>query len=290
MTVPHHTPSPAGDAPSASPAPAFLPVPLRPRGDGWTSERQRAFIEALADGGSVRAAAASVGMSEQSAHALRRRAGASSFALAWEAALEAATARLTAAAIDRAIHGVAHPVFYKGEIVGERRHYDNRLAMFLIAMQERRRLNRMVLRHNAQHAPLSLYRTGAGGEGAPPSDPPDPDIVLADWDGFMDRLEAGTADTPAPTAPTPAVKEEAWSDNYYEVWEEAYGVWRTSKLPPEGEDADMIGIPRESYSRAPTRAELQEVYDEDHEEMSVGERRSLLAAIAAAPEHHGDAG
>lgn len=280
MTEPHHTPTPADEAPPAASAPAFLPVPLRPRGDGWTPERQRAFIEVLADEGSVRAAAASVGMSEQSAHALRRRAGAGSFSLAWDAALEAATARLAAAAIDRAIHGVAHPVFYKGEIVGERRHYNDRLAMFLIAMQERRRLNRLILRHNAR--PLGVVRPE-------PPEPPDPDLVLADWEGFMRRLEAGEADAPAPPPPDPAVADELWDDDRYEVWEEAYGVWRTNKLPPEGEDAHLIGASLDSYSRAPTRAELQEVYDEDHEDMGVRECRSLLAAIAAAPETPGDA-
>ena len=42
------------------PLPAFEPVPRKFRHDGWTPERQKAFIEALADGGSVGRAVAQV--------------------------------------------------------------------------------------------------------------------------------------------------------------------------------------------------------------------------------------
>ena len=58
---------------------AFTPVPLRTRRDGWTPERQRRYVAALAFTGSGRLAAASVGMSVQSACHLRRRAGSASF-------------------------------------------------------------------------------------------------------------------------------------------------------------------------------------------------------------------
>ena len=45
--------------------PGFTPVPRQcPRHDGWTDERQRAFIEALADTGSVAAACKAVSMSD----------------------------------------------------------------------------------------------------------------------------------------------------------------------------------------------------------------------------------
>lgn len=40
------------------PIPEFAPVPRKYRHDGWTPERQKAFIEALADCGSVTRAAA----------------------------------------------------------------------------------------------------------------------------------------------------------------------------------------------------------------------------------------
>jgi len=62
------TPSPAGPA-----LPPFAPIPLRPRHDGWTPARQRAFIVALAETACVEEAAAHVGLSRAAAYALRRR-------------------------------------------------------------------------------------------------------------------------------------------------------------------------------------------------------------------------
>jgi hypothetical protein len=41
--------------PGPLPIPDFAPVPRKYRFDGWTAERQRAFIAALAETGSVRA-------------------------------------------------------------------------------------------------------------------------------------------------------------------------------------------------------------------------------------------
>src|SRR5205085_11374170 len=46
------------------PVPEFAPVPRKYRHDGWTPERQKAFIEALADCGSVTRAAAMVNMAQ----------------------------------------------------------------------------------------------------------------------------------------------------------------------------------------------------------------------------------
>jgi hypothetical protein len=69
--------------------PAFTPVPGRARRDGWTEERQRAFIAALDGTGCVGRAAAAVGMSRKSAYRLRRRKGAESFAAAWDSIMAA---------------------------------------------------------------------------------------------------------------------------------------------------------------------------------------------------------
>lgn len=38
--------------------------------------------------------------------------------------------------LERAIEGTATPIFYKGELVGERRRYDDRLAMFALRMRD----------------------------------------------------------------------------------------------------------------------------------------------------------
>lgn len=116
--------------------PDFEPARPRPRLDGWTPNRQVAFIQALAESGCVADACRAVGMSERSAYALRARPDAISFRNAWEVALDYAVRRLGDAALSRAINGVAVPVFYRGEQVGERRHYDERLAMFLLRYRD----------------------------------------------------------------------------------------------------------------------------------------------------------
>lgn len=117
--------------------PNFVPVPLRHREDGWTAMRQVAFIEALAQSGCVKAAAESVGMSVQSAYKLRQHFGASMFRTAWDKALDFAIHRLADAALSRAIHGVARPIVYQGQIIGERRYYDERLTQFLLRTRAR---------------------------------------------------------------------------------------------------------------------------------------------------------
>jgi hypothetical protein len=123
-------PLPAAD-PSVG-GPAFAPVPVRYRHDGWTPAKQTAFIEALADTASVVEAAARVGMAAESAYRLRRHAGATAFVNAWDAALDHAVQRLVDTAFARAIHGVPRAVFHKGEHVGEQRIYSDRLLTFLL--------------------------------------------------------------------------------------------------------------------------------------------------------------
>lgn len=69
---------------SAPPVIAFTPVPLRPRADGWSPDLQLRFIVALSRGFTPGEAARSVGKNRQNAYALRKRAGAESFAAAWD--------------------------------------------------------------------------------------------------------------------------------------------------------------------------------------------------------------
>jgi hypothetical protein len=114
---------------------AFDPVAVAPRMDGWTPERQRAFIEELADCGIVSEAAGRVGMTARSAHRLRRRPDAEAFNLAWEAALRLGVDHLRSVAYERAIVGT--PRFYRGEKVGEERIYDNRLLIYLLGRQQK---------------------------------------------------------------------------------------------------------------------------------------------------------
>ncbi len=118
--------------PAQKPVPDFTPVPRKYRYDGWTPDRQRAFIAALAETGSVKAAAKRINMSSEGAYFLRRQPGADSFRAAWEAALDHGVQRLLDTAIDRALEGVPVPVFYQGEQCGERRAYNDRLLMFIL--------------------------------------------------------------------------------------------------------------------------------------------------------------
>lgn len=127
--------SPSSDDP-AFVAPQFEPVDTRARHDGWSAERQGGFIAALGECGCVDEASTRVGMSVRSAYALRRRVDAQSFRQAWDFALDYAIRRLSDGAFARAIHGVSRPVFYKGEQIGERRHYDERLTMFLLRYRD----------------------------------------------------------------------------------------------------------------------------------------------------------
>jgi hypothetical protein len=154
------TPPPTESLPSAEPddcePPEFTPAHPRPRHDGWTPERQVAFIEALAETACVADACRAVGMSERSAYALRARADAISFRNAWEAALDYGVRRLSDAVLSRAINGVAVPYFYRGEQVGERRHFDERLAMFVLRYRDPLRYGKWLDRRDTRGHPESL--------------------------------------------------------------------------------------------------------------------------------------
>ena len=122
----------------------FTPVPVRPRHDGWTVERQYAFIEALAETGIVEEACRRVGMSRTSADNLRRRPCGVHFRRAWETAMDYSLHRIEEEAFARSRHGVARPIFYKGEQVGEWRHYDERLTMFLLRTRRPHRYGKWI--------------------------------------------------------------------------------------------------------------------------------------------------
>jgi hypothetical protein len=126
---------------SPSPAPddafAFVPVVTRPRADGWTPERQRQFIAALAVLGTVEHAARSVGMSVTGAYQLRRRPDAASFAAAWDAAITEGTNRALDLAIDRGLNGWLQPRFYRDRYVGSIHRFENRMAMAALRALDR---------------------------------------------------------------------------------------------------------------------------------------------------------
>ena len=117
-----------------APEPAqFTPAPTRNRHAGWTAERQRKFIDHLSLTGSVGEAAAIAGVTSRSAYMLRNRAGAESFARAWDAALSLAATRLAAIAFDRALHGRSERFYKDGELVMERKMPSDYLLTWLLA-------------------------------------------------------------------------------------------------------------------------------------------------------------
>jgi hypothetical protein len=151
------------------PLPAFEPVPRKYRHDGWTPDRQKAFIAALADTGSVKRAARAVNMSPEGAYWLRRQAGSESFRRAWECALDFGVQRLQDEAFDRALNGQLSPVFVGGKLKGFRRVKNDRLLMFCLRMNARgedgRRLSASYFDPNAARLHGGMESPSPSGEG-----------------------------------------------------------------------------------------------------------------------------
>jgi len=149
--------------------PTFEPVPRKYRHDGWTPERQRAFIRALADTGSVSRAARAVNMSPEGAYYLRRQPGSEGFRRAWEAALDFGVQRLKDIAYERAIDGQLVPVFVAGKLKGFRRIRNDRLLMFCLRMNARdehgRRLSASYFSPGAGRLSGSAESPSPSGEG-----------------------------------------------------------------------------------------------------------------------------
>lgn len=119
--------------------PDFTPVPVRSRADGWTPDRQRAFIAALRTRPCIEAAARAAGMSRESAYRLRRKPGAESFAAAWDAAMAALPRGMSDPSLlwHRAFYGTAKPVIRGGVPVGELIGLDNRALLTLLGRFDR---------------------------------------------------------------------------------------------------------------------------------------------------------
>ena len=213
---------------------AFDPVPLRRRDDGLTPERQRGYVEALADCGVAREAAARIGVSERSVARARRRADARSFDLACEAAHRMGARNvLRSVAFERAIEGTIKRHYYHGELKSEERVYDNRLLVYLVG--------------KAGHL----------------LDPPDQAGAICDnWQSYMDALEHGRPPSlpvqaeGSPTAkPEPEEPEEDLDDE--RVWLED-GVWWTLFPPPEEFDGEAHGkLGDDGYQRTLTEEEAE---------------------------------
>ena len=129
--------------------PAFTPVKLRARKDGWCAKVQCAFLAQLYVTGSVAAAAKAVGRSRASAYKLRERRGAESFARSWDKVLTGPAKRGQPAAraprapdwrkltheelFWRCKMGLWRPVIYRGRMRNIARKPDNSALLRLLA-------------------------------------------------------------------------------------------------------------------------------------------------------------
>jgi hypothetical protein len=116
----------------------FSPVPrIRNRRSGWTPERQRGFIAALARCGSVRAAARHVGLSPRTAYKLLDMPDADSFAAAWDQAVDIGRERLRVDALERSLNGAFVPIYRRGKLVRVEYRRCDRLAIALLGGKDR---------------------------------------------------------------------------------------------------------------------------------------------------------
>lgn len=284
--------------------PAFDPVPrLKPRHDGWTPARQVAFIEALADTGSVTRAAAQVNMATEGAYALRRAAGAAAFCRAWDAALDMGLLRLKDEAFDRALNGELVPVIAGGKLVGYRRKKNDRLLMFILRHygrdREGRRTRAMRLPRAAGTFPPATPREP---EALPA--PAEPDL-LADFAGvdldaeaqaaILAVLEANAARaraqepgddpnepfvTPAEVRPDhpDAIERPAMMIESTGSDAEGDEDWRTLDLPDRREE---IAAAVARYKAMEASGELAREVAEQRRKAQDDDRRARLAAFEA---------
>jgi len=136
------------------------------RYDGWTPDRQRAFLEAIAEGHTVGSACALVGMAPSSAYALRRRAAGAAFALGWRAANLIAREKVADTLLARAIDGQVETVTRADGETITRHRYDNRLASTMLA-----RLDRFADKESGEATHQAAR------------------LVAAEFDGFLDLID-----------------------------------------------------------------------------------------------------
>lgn len=247
-----HAPAAAGEA---APAPIL-------RHDGWTPDRQRLFLESLAEGHSVEAACRIVGMSHQSAYAFRRRAGGQAFALGWAAARLIARESIADALLVRAIDGQVETITRDDGRRVERHRYDNRLAAQML-----HRLDRLA-EDQAKDGTHALARAAA-----------------AQFDAYLDSLPGqcladADGNVPAPQLPQlcllgalgpRAADQDEREDDYDDEdeddddnhpdgpvwWCEVDQCWKTCfPAPPGARVREWHDYGDSDYARTCTKAEL----------------------------------
>jgi hypothetical protein len=155
-------------------------IVARPRGLGFTpgeiSMAKDRLLEGLRQGWSIARSASYAGVSR--IVAVKWRHDDPDFAAAWFDAVEAGTDLLEDEARDRAVNGYAEPVFFQGELVGERRVVSDQLmALMLKGRRPSVYGDRVVA---AEGEPLSPTRDGLAKRRALASDAADALSAIAD--------------------------------------------------------------------------------------------------------------
>lgn len=134
----------------------------------WTPARKARFLDVLSHSGNVRLAYGKVGVSPEAAYRLRRREA--MFADGWAAALVLARDESAQTLADRALNGVTETIWYRGEQVGARVRFDNRLLLAHLARldkladetragQHARRFDELLALIAGEEAPAALADT-----------------------------------------------------------------------------------------------------------------------------------
>jgi hypothetical protein len=183
---PHQSATLMGEGPWGS----LLAAEGATRHDGWTGALMARFCEVLAETGIVVDACLAVGKSANTAYANRRRDPL--FAAMWEAALGIARNRLADALLARSIEGSVEYYYRDGELIGEKRHIDNRLGLAVLRRLDRlmetgsplpyRTIpNSVLLRRQEPSSALTGPLPSQGNNGPP----------ALDWDQMIGALRTG---------------------------------------------------------------------------------------------------
>lgn len=224
----------------------------RLRKDGWDGARMATFVSTLAETGVVTLACRACGMSSQSAYALRQRQPL--FARAWEAAISLVREKLADELLARSLKGSAEQLLRDGAIVGERHHFDNKLAFAIL-----RRLDRRAELGTTFRTPpaceIPIPAPAVSGEWQPLLDALSEDRIgdaehlltppAREVDGF------GKVDNPPIEAP------EGNSFDHPRIWHSILtGQWCTNYPPPPGFEGPEQGEwDEEGYWRGLTEGE-----------------------------------
>ncbi len=251
--------------------PAFTPVPrAKERSNGWKPDVQRAFIEALAETGSVSAACRRVNRSDHGAYLLRRHPEAESFRAAWNAALDIGMQRVEDTAMDRALNGVEVPVYSYGKLVGTRRVLNDRLLMFLLRNRSPERFAADGARGNSGaigEMERRRLKKQWRAEWEAEQDGRSEEEVIASINELIDRMawEDERAKSPrvrAAEAEVRRLEEEDKANGYcwYEDPENPhYHEWPANQPQPAAADQDeALSLPPPGWRRYPEPAEEKE--------------------------------